>query len=349
MTLALALAVLAASAPTPASTAPAPPAPLEQLVSLLVEKEWDEAFLLIPQVAPPVPPTAASRSAAQSIAKSAAECRAVDAAMALAFSALAARLAPDEPAVLIAHAGALLALAQRGEAAGVLDRVVKEHPAKDGGEARLLRAGLANEEGDFQLTVELLTPLLEQPSFLDRAKPLLGTARAELELRKVSSEAVPAARPPASSNQAGAGAKAAPRHPAGTVVATFPDSVRLRGSRTLVVTKLSRGQTYLFLASGTCSRANQQVAVPCQPPMRGSCGTQNIGPKRSDATVDFRVRFGSQDASRSLAVGQRGARDLNKVDFVAEGTEQTIEVFDDSDQVEPDVSCTMSEFSVVAQ
>jgi hypothetical protein len=354
----LAFLAMVASAPTPAPpAAPTQTQPLDQLVSLLSEKKWDEAFVLVAGIAPPSAPTPAGRRAAHSIAQSAAECRKADAAMSFAFSALAARLAPDDAAILTSHAESLLSLEQRGEAAAVLDRVLQEHPEGDVAATRLLRARLADMEGDFQLSITLLTPLLDQPSYRDEAGALLRSARAGLEARGASDEKLPG-KPRASSSAGAADAAvpSRPRHPSGTVVASLPGSVNLKGSMTLVAKGLVRGQSYLFQATGSCSRAERTYRTPCEYPCTGAarraggCGgdVMRLRPSINEITgVDFRVRFGSQTDSRSLSAGQRGARDVNKVDFIAEGPDQTIQVFDES-TVDKDVSCTMGEFKVVA-
>ncbi|HEY3447387.1 MAG TPA: hypothetical protein VGK67_13530 [Myxococcales bacterium] len=321
------------------AAAPAAPGPLEQVVAHLEQKKCDDAFLLIAQVKVPAPPTPEGRAAAGPISNGAVGCRSQDSKVALALSALAVQLAPDDPQVLLAHAEGLIGEQQRGEAAALLDRLVKAQAAVKAPDAWFLRARLASEEGDHERAVELLTLLATLAAHRDRAAPLLAEANAAVEKSKAERRALaeaarrapPAAAVPAPARAQPKGESLARRHEPGTIVASFGAWVGLGESRVFVAQDLVPGQTYEFQALGSCRRRSQGYA---------DVRTDVFG-------VDFRVQFGAE-ASRSLSTGQNGATDENKIPFVAEASQQSIRVFDAS-SAGREASCWMSGFSVTAK
>ncbi len=327
------------------SVSAAAPSPLDRLVAHLGRNECDEAFLLVSQVRAPAPPTVEGQSAGRTISAGAVRCRAQDSKVALALTALAAQLAPDDPQVLLAHAEGLLGEQERGEAEAVLDRLVKAQPAAKAPAAWFLRARLASEEGDLERAVELLAALSAEAAHRERASPLLAEARAALAVRKAEREELAeAARRPAApaptptqppATQAPSEEKpqpTSPRHRPGEVVATFKAWVGMGESRSFVASGLVPGQTYVFHASGSCRRVRMRRADV----------------RRDVFGIDFRVQFGSSAESRALRLGQEGSRDESHVPFVADASEVVIRVFDSS-SAGPEASCYLTDFSVTAK
>ncbi len=338
----LALAV-AATAAAPSPTPPTPtPSALEQVVQLLAANRCDDAFELLAKVEAPSPPAATHLQASRSLAKGARDCRASDPAVALAFSALATRLAPGDAEIAAAHAEGLLALGDEPAAAALLDALIAVQPAKQAPSAWLLRAKMALEIGDLERAMELLGPLVAEPTTAKLAQPLLEGAREGQAKRKELVFPPPA--PKAAEKAAPAPAPKARRHQPGETVAVLPGLIGVRGSQVLFA-QLARGQIYEFRASGRCTRTPTTRYTTCGEAVR-------VMPPDSRASVfglDFRVQFGNAEGSRPLAVGV-GEDEESRVEFVADADLVRIRVFDDStEEAAEQVSCSVSGFSVVAR
>jgi len=320
-----------------AAPGPRPDGPVEQLAALLGKGDCDAAFLLLPQFPVPASPTPATRAAAAVIAPGAQRC-ATDPALALAFSGLAARLAPDDPALVTSHAEALLALHETGEAAALLDRLVQASPVQQAARAWWLRGELAEREAEDALAVRLLTPLAMDPQWQARATPALERARTRLaEAERAKSLPAPAPLPLAPRR-----APAAPRrHEPGTVITQVYAAISLGGEKLIDVRGLEVGRPYVFRAAGSCRRAPRVARTACGGTVPRS---PNLAPIFGS---DFRVRIGSAEGSHNLATGQWKDEE-SRVSFVAEAERITIRVFDAS-SVDREVSCTMGSFSVVAE
>lgn len=334
----LVLAVLApAAAPAPAPAAA--PNPLDQLVKLLGQKKCDDAFELIAKVEAPSPATPAGQKAAKAIAKGAEACRKDDAVVALGFSGLARKLAPEDAEVAFTHAEGLVAARARADAVAALDALVAAQPAKKAPKVWMLRARLAHEDGDFEEAVRLLTPLAAEPGTKKEAEPLLASARSGLEKRKEI--AFPPPRPAATEKPLVEPTPATRRHQPGQVVEALPGEISLRGERVFKV-KLIKGGSYLFKAAGRCERAPREY-------VDDEGNTIKVKPLDTRGPVfglDFRVQFGGQE-SRALAVDV-GAADENRIEFLADADEQVIRVWDASN-TDKEVTCTMGHFSIEAR
>ncbi len=308
----------------------APAQPLDQLVGHLAAHQCDEAFLLLSRVQVPGSPTRPGTTAAKAVVRGAAECGKEDPRVGLSLLELAARLDPGDVEIQVALAEALVALDEPRDAAAVLDAVIAKHPAKQAPQAHFLRATLALEAGQTTRAEGLLTPLLAEPAWAERAAKKLALARSQ----QVRRQAEPATSEPAPS------LPSAPQHASGTVVQAFPGvAVGLGGSATLEVRGLVPGHVYLLRSNGVCEREPKPYPVD----EFGNLGEKpNLTPIFG---IDLRVQFGNQP-SRSLAVGQLRS-EVNRIDFVAQGAEMVVRVFDDS-SVDRDVRCTVQDFAVVA-
>jgi tetratricopeptide (TPR) repeat protein len=280
-------------------------------------------------------------SAARAIVRGAAECR-KDAALALAFYDLASKLAPDEPTVAVAHVEALLAANQRGDAAARLDKLLERHP--DEARARLMRGKLAAQEGEHELAVKLFAPLEADPAWRDQVAPLADKSRAALKEKKDAEQDLAFAAAQAH-DQAKAADKAAkgarPSGEAGKLVTSLKGKVSLGGDHSFTVKQLRKGQSYVFRAVGECQRKKPAARRHRSPGL-----TED--PKADVFGVDFAVQFGKQDPN-ALSAGQPGEHDRNEIPFVADSDGMAIRVFDRSSGLDKGVSCTFTDFAVLAQ
>jgi len=290
------------------SAAPAPD-PLQQLQKELASKRCDEAFALVSQVKVPEKRGPDTLKAARAIVRDVVSCR-EDAALALALTELAARLAPDEPDVLVAHVESLIAVSELEEAGWILEGVLAAHT--DHAAARQLKAELAEAEAKCVEKPKGQTPP-------DDA--LVQARRLEEALQKARQ-----IRPPAVSSSGG------------RTLQSFPETVELHGDKSFVIRGLTKGQQYIFRADGECKHKKKVIQF--------DDGSTYIRQNRSPIFgVDFRVQFGSQE-QRQIYTGE-GKPDHNDISFVAERSEMSIHVFDQS-SVEEDVECALSGFSVAA-
>lgn len=331
------------------SAAPAD-GPLASLVAQLDRGSCDDAFALVSQVAVPDPADPDLVHAARAVARGASRCKS-DPAVALAFTGLAARLAPDDPTVLLAQAQMLAALKQWGEASEVLDRIIARHPDSFA-EARLMRGRIAVKEADWDLAVRLLTPLAGDPALGAEAGPLLEKSRAGqldqraddekmAQLRKESAEAKAKEKaPPENKGSAEPSRAMQIARESGMLIGSYSGKVSLGGSKTFTVRGLKKDRTYVFRASGECSRTAKRSSG------RRRRGALSEDPDRSIFGVDFAVQLGQQEP-RALSAGQ-GKREQAEVEFTADAESMQVRVFDRS-EVDKNVKCTVSEFSVVAR
>jgi len=178
---------------------------LTQVLGLLGDKKCDDAFALLAQFHPSSPPTAREARAARDLASGAAACRAADPIVALAFSTLAARLAPSDADVLLEHAVGLLAADQRADAGHTLDHLMDLRSAAQMPRAWLLRGKLASDEGDHAIAVKALTPLMSDAALRTEAEPLLAASKAALATHPLEGgeRASPQPDAPAEARQAG--------------------------------------------------------------------------------------------------------------------------------------------------
>ncbi|HEY3450114.1 MAG TPA: hypothetical protein VGK67_27420 [Myxococcales bacterium] len=325
--------------------------PLSELVAHLDLKHCDEAFELISAVE--VPPRADPElaHAARAIVRGAASCKS-DPPMALAFTGLAARLAPEDPTVLLEHATLLVTVKHRAEASELLERIIAKYPDSFA-KARLLRARVAAEEADLELAIQLLAPLAADPASKAEAEPLLAQCRAQWQAQKAT-EGEPAQREaraverPQREPKGGKGRRESestqprsldqPSPDAGKLVSNLSGKVSLGGEHTFSVKGLRKGQNYTFKASGECSRKAKKG--------KRKKGGMVEDPNRSIFGIDFAVQFGQQEP-RTLAAGQ-GEAELNEIGFTADADAIPVRVFDRSN-VEKDVACTFTGFSVVVR
>ncbi len=305
---------------------------------MLAQKKCDDAFALLSQAQGSAPPDNADRAAARELARGAEECRAEDPAVALGFSSLAARLAPKDAGVLVAHAEGLLAANQRGEAAAVLDRVIAENRADQAPKAWLARGSLAALEGDYALAVLRLEPLADNPELNAQVGPLLATSRTalkgeqEAEIQATKPGPEPAERSEARSQKPGA------------MIAAFPGEVSLGGQQVFHATGLKPGAMYAFRAVGKCWHVTRARTT------WSSTGRRHRTYRRNATDifgVDFRVLFNGAP-SRQISAGQQGEEEENKIPFVADAAEVVIRVWDDG-HVDADAKCTFSGFAVTAE
>ncbi|MGC4122224.1 MAG: hypothetical protein QM765_48110 [Myxococcales bacterium] len=335
--LSLLIALAAPAAPAPAAGSGA----LDQLLKLLGQKKCDDAFELVAKVEVPSPPTPASLKAAKTVAKGAEACRDQDPVVALTFSALAVRMAPSEEEVVVAHAQGLVAVKEEAEAAGVLDALVAAQPAKKAPKAWMMRARMAQESGDSEEAMRLLTALVAEPTTKKEAEPLLAAAKEALEKRK--EVAVPPRRPDATEKPMVEPKPSERRHDSGQLVASFPNqTIGLGGSTTLKV-KLVKGQIYVLRATGRCDRTVREFLDEDGNTIR----VKPVDTRGSVFGMDFRVEFGGRQGSRSLSVGI-GEEDENKLEFIADADDQSIRVYDES-RAAKEVACTVGGFSVTAK
>ncbi|HEY3445853.1 MAG TPA: hypothetical protein VGK67_05775 [Myxococcales bacterium] len=339
------LASLALIALVCSAAPPAAPSGLDQVLKLLGQQKCDDAFELVAKVEVPNPPTPASLKAAKAVAKGAAACRASDAGVALTFSALALRLAPSEDEVVVAHAEGLMAVQEPVDAAATLDALIAAQPVKKAPKAWMMRAKMAHGFGDYEEAVRLLTSLAAEPATKKEAEPLLATAKEGLEKRKEISFPPPrpdAVEKPLAETKPAETKPAAGRPAAGQVVAVFDGSQIGLGGEQVLKAKLVKGQSYVFKATGQCTRSMREFLDEDGNVIR----VKPVDTRGPVFGMDFRVQFGAQD-SRSLSAGV-GEPDENRLTFVADADEEAIRVFDSSNPGK-EVTCTMGQFSVVAQ
>ena len=349
---------------------------LDQLLKLLGDCKCDEAFLLVSKI--DASPSAANNEAARAVTRGAARCGEADPLLALSFSSLAARLAPDDDQVLLAHAEWLAAAQQRGEAAAVLERIMEKRSAEQSPRAWLLRGKLAAQEQDHDVVRRALTPLAEHPELAQQVAPLLEQSEEALRLREQRREAqaklearararAQAALEAAKEDQAARDDDGEeddeadddedePRKPDTDApqeglrahdlgdgsLRGLPGSIGRHGRTRFLITGLEKGAAYRFLATGRCKRVEKEITV-------GDCrtGYTSRSWKLTDADVtglDFRVQFGDQP-SRSLGVAQDGSKDQNRVSFFADAARMTLSVFDDS-STKTEVNCTIADFAI---
>ena len=314
--------------------AAAPAGPLDELVRELELKHCDEAFALLPQ-ARAAEPSGSAMATGLSIARESRSCK--DPAVALAFTGLALKLAPDDSRVQLAHVENLLALKERGEAARILDALLAKDP--DDVRARLARGRLAFEERDYPVVLRVLGPLAADPAHRDEVQSLLDQSRAALKAHQDGAQdlarAEAEARDKAKAVEPALRQASGPSPDSGKVVSSIKGKVSLGDDHLFVAKGTKKGESYLFRAMGHCSRKQAR-------------GKRRSGviedPNRSMFGVDFAVQFGKQDP-RPLSAGQ-GEPERNEIPFVADTDGVTIRVFDRS-SVEKGVSCTFSDFAVV--
>jgi tetratricopeptide (TPR) repeat protein len=314
----LSLSLAAASAPDP----------LQSLLRELDAKRCDEAFALVSQVKVPEKPGLEAAAAAKALTRGAAACNA-EPALSLAFVELAAKLAPGDTAAQLARAQFLNNLGQRLEAAEVLDQLLVSHP-KDLPQARLLRGQLAASEGAHQLVLRTLEPLASDPKYKAEVEPLLAASRQALK----ESAARESARPTPPSSEA-----RVPPLESGRVVASFDGTLSLGADRTFNARGLRKGTSYVFRASGQCSREDRVIMVDTNVAIRRER-------KESIFGIDFAVQFGTHDP-RQLSAGQY-QQDFNQIEFIADAEEMPIRVFDRS-TVDRGVVCTLTGFTVAVR
>ena len=317
------------------AAAPAPDGAraLSSLVRELELTRCEEAFALLPLAKAPERPSPDSRAAARSIARAASRCG-TDPALAVAFTELAVRLAPDEPEVQVEHAQNLVALDQRAEAASLLDRLLEAHP----GEvplARLVRGQLAADEGEHELALRILAPLADHPTYRAEVAPLMEASRRALDERerraREETERVLARRVDGALREA-----LRPSQESGKVVASFSEIVSLGEEQTFTATGLHPSQLYVLRAYGFCENEAERA---CD--LRAA---RFIPERRAPiAGVDFSVQFGGQEP-RPLVAGVDGP-ERNELSFVADSEEMEIRVFGQS-AVDEGVRCTFSGFVV---
>jgi len=314
---------------------------LDRLQALLDERKCDEAFLLLSEVKVPAQPGEAETAKARKLAQSSSACVAEDPAIGVAFTSLAARLAPKDPQVELAHAEALIAADQRGEAASRLDKILasKSSPAR----ARLVRGELAAREGEHALAVETLRPLLDHPEHGQRAADVIALSERAQEKRQQNLEQLSAvetqvgqAAREAKSEEAAPKKGRAKKKKGEKKHFSLSGSVDLGESRQFQLKGARAGQEYVFSASGECTRKAKKKA---------GRGKVREDPKRSIFGVDFAVQFGQQ-APRQLHPGQHKTEETT-LRFVADEDDVAIRVFDRS-SVDDDVRCSVSNFSVDA-
>ncbi|MFN7132427.1 MAG: hypothetical protein ACK4N5_10105, partial [Myxococcales bacterium] len=153
---------------------------ISAVVTLVEQKQCDEAYLRVAEVPLPEKPNAESEKAGRMLARAVSNCRAKDPVIAFALSEKALAFAPADPAVQTAHAESLLALQQRGDAAALLDRILKFHP-EEARRARMLRGKLAAQESDHELAIRVLKPLEDDEQYGDEAAKLIQDSNQALE------------------------------------------------------------------------------------------------------------------------------------------------------------------------
>ena len=314
--------------------------PLDELVRELELKHCDEAFALIAAAKASDPASAAAAAAGQSIARDSAHCR-KDPAVALAFTELAVRLAPDDRRVQLAHVENLIVLKERGEAARILDRLLEKDP--DDGRARLERGKLAVAEGEHALAIKTLGPLAADGSYRAEAQPLLEASRKALKEQKDSEQdlawAAAEARDKAKAVDPALLKASQPSPDSGKLVASIKGKVATGDDHTFVVKGTKKGLGYLFRATGECTRKASRSHHRHGSPTPADPGPSMFG-------IDFAVQFGGQDP-RQLAAGQ-GSPEHNEIPFVADADGVSIRVFDRGG-ADKGVRCSFSDFAVVVQ
>ncbi len=328
----LCLAALLTLAPAVSLAAPA-----DQLISLLEQKRCEDAFLLIQQVKPPPAATAESASQGRRIARASLPCRQRDTALGVAFTELAAKLAPEDPEVLTAHAEALVSLQQRAEAARLLDKVLESHP-DDAPKARFARGKLAFDERDYETASKVLKPLKTDEEYGDEAQVMIVKSEAAMAQREQDEGEPKMLAPETAVKKADEAMKVTKKQPSGKVVAQLKGKVTSGGSKTFTAKGLKKGQPYLFTASGECTRKGATG--------KRSKKTRGLheDPLRDISGIDFAVQFGSQQP-RTLSMGQHKP-DSSRIEFLADAEAMAIKVFDRS-STDKDVKCTAEDFVVL--
>lgn len=309
---------------------------MDEVVSLVEQKECEEAYLRIAEVPTPEKPTAASEKDGRMLVRVVSACRAKDPVIGFALTEKALALAPADPAVQTAHAESLLALQQRGDAAALLDRIL-EHHGDEARRARMLRGKLAALEADHALALRILRPLEREEQYGEEVAELLASCTAALEQKHANKAdlALAEAEARARAEEAEAALEQAPAVNAGPPV-TIPLRGKVsNGGEKVFTAKLRKGAAYVFTANGICTRSATKKK------RRGSRLYED--PTRDIYGIDFAVQLGSLPP-KQLSVGQFKS-ERSEIPFIAEGDRISIRVFDRS-SVEPGVKCSVTDFSV---
>lgn len=277
---------------------------------------------------------------ARLLVRGATACRQQDRVLAFALTQRALALAPDDYGVRTAHAESLLAVDERTAAAHLLDDTLQAHP-RDAVRARFLRARLADEESESALVVKLAQPLVDDPEYGPPAKELLTRHQAALQSQSQARESLAREEQDAAQKAAHAQEVAATRTSdptdratprSGTEAWSARGTVPSGGQRTFHTRNIQAGVTYIFQATGTCTKP---------PTQKGR--KHRLPPPVDLFGQDFRVRIGSLD-SMPLKVGVEPEQ--NALSFRA--AENNPQIFlEDRTTIRPDAPrCTISDVAV---
>ncbi|HET9452287.1 MAG TPA: hypothetical protein VFO83_15460 [Aggregicoccus sp.] len=270
-----------------------------------------------------------ARPDARALAQGAERCREEEPVLAFALTQRALALAPHAPSLQLAHARSLLALEQRGAAAQLLDGLLRTpRPGRAvHAQARLLRAELAQAEGEPARVVALLTPPGDSP----RARALLAQARAQLEARAREALAADALAQPPAEGEASAEEEEDARVRPGQEAWGTRGVVQGGGQRTFRLRHVRAGRTYVLLATGHCT-----LSRPDAKRRRTSPAPREL------FGVDFRAQVGSLEAW-PLRMGLEPERSA----FTFRAPENDPQLFvEDRSSARPGVRCSVRDLSV---
>lgn len=310
--------------------------PMASIVALIEKKDCENAYLRIAEIPTPEKPNAQSEKDGRMLARVVSACRAKDPVIGFALTEKALALAPADPAVQTAHAESLLVLNQRGEAADLLDRILKFH-GDEARRARVLRGKLAAQEADHALAIRVLRPLEGDEQYGEEVARLIQTSATALEQRHANKADLALAEASAreKAEKAEQALKAQPDDDERTPVAIPLRGKVGNGGEKIFTAKVKKGSSYVFTASGQCTRSATKKK------RRGSRMYED--PTRDIYGIDFAVQIGSMPP-KQLSVGQFKV-ERSEIPFVAEEDKLPIRVFDRS-SVESGVKCSVTDFSV---
>jgi hypothetical protein len=286
--------------------------------------------------------TAEDLALARAFARAAPRCGAQDKVLGLGLTERAFLLAPQDPAVVTAHAEQLIATEQRGEAASVLDRLLTR-PGGDQREPRLLRGRLAEDEGEYELAVQVLDPLRKDPDYGPRANAIVIEAEAKIAEKNASnqrlSELKQSTDKAASQAMSSSAASDRSRAPGGRVVWKTSDHVDRGADRTFVAKGTKKGGAYTFRSAGFCERrrAYRRNGWVRSAPLEDS-HSMIFG-------IDFRVSIGGGDP-QVLRTSDTDV-ETTEISFTSPSDDVSIRVFDKSDTT-ANLACHIRNIQVVA-
>ncbi len=306
------------------------------IVALIEQKQCEEAYLRIGDVPSPSKPNADTEKDGRMLARVVSACRQKDPVIGFALSEKAMALAPADPAVQTAHAESLLALQQRGEAAVLLDRILKFH-GDEARRARILRGKLAAAEADHDLAIRVLRPLEGDEQYGEEVARLMQESATALEQRHANKADLALAE--ADARQKAEKAEEALKtyepgeHGGAGVAIPLRGKVGVGGEKVFTA-KVKKGQSYVFTANGQCTRAAKKKKARSR---------MYEDPTRDIYGIDFAVQIGTMPP-KQLSVGQFKT-EKSEIPFIAEDDKLPIRVFDRS-SVESGIKCSVTDFVV---